>query len=233
MAPLVRVLITGTSLDLMRFVANALEKSGELNLVGIVLLEQAEASCRQFRPEAVLMTDGLQAAETLAAISRLSRHARVLLFGTIEDDAAAEGLLAGACGVLQGDATAREIVDMIRATEGDGVICPDRVTYALFSRLTRLRASRTADRCLVFTDLSFQEVGILRLLGAGLSNKQIAQQTNLSVHTVKNYVHRILKQLGLRNRMQAAAYLRTIACEAFDDGIEAGEWPLVRSADLV
>jgi DNA-binding NarL/FixJ family response regulator len=213
MAHLIRVLVTGTSLNEIQSVAVALEKSGEVSLAGMTFLERAETSFHQLHPEAVVITYNSKTPRALEVISRISTQARVLLLGMIQDDEAADGLLAGACGVVQGNATAREkeIVDMLRTGDDDGVICPDHITYELFNRLSRLRASRTSDSCIVSTDLSFQEISILRLLGAGLSNKQIARQCNLSVHTIKNHVHWILKRLGLQNRIQAEDYFQTLS----------------------
>lgn len=209
MAPLVRVLVTGTSLEWIQQVALGLEQSSEVSLVGITMLEDTEALFHKLHPEAVLITYNSQTPDALGIISRISRRSRVLLFGIIQSDDAADGLLAGAWGVLPAEPTAREIVDLLGRDEGADVICPDHVTYALFGRLCSLRASRLSDHFIASTDLSFQEVSILRLLGAGLSNKQIAQESHLSVHTVKNHVHRILKRLALQNRLQAADYFRT------------------------
>jgi DNA-binding NarL/FixJ family response regulator len=52
--------------------------------------------------------------------------------------------------------------------------------------------------------LSARQRGILRLVAEGLSNREIAAQTNLSALTVKGYVEEILQALGARNRVQAA-----------------------------
>lgn len=51
--------------------------------------------------------------------------------------------------------------------------------------------------------LSEQEMNVLRLMGQGLSNNDIAQQLFLSTGTVRNYVSVILSKLGVENRTQA------------------------------
>lgn len=51
--------------------------------------------------------------------------------------------------------------------------------------------------------LSEQEMNVLRLMGQGLSNNDIAQQLFLSSGTVRNYVSVILSKLGVENRTQA------------------------------
>jgi two-component system response regulator DevR len=211
MAPMVRVLVTGPSSDRLQALAGAVQQSGDLALAALASPEHAEAVIDRIQPDAVLMTYEPGTAEGPRIVRRISTCARVVLFGISQDAAAADGLLAGAQAVVQSDASVEEIVDMIRTDAGEGVRCPDCVAYELFDRLCQLRSSRTAGHCLVQTDLSFQEVSILRLLGAGLSNKQIANYSHLSVHTVKNYVHRILKRLGLQNRLQAADYFQAVS----------------------
>ena len=54
------------------------------------------------------------------------------------------------------------------------------------------------------TPLTRREQQIVELIGAGLSNKQIAGWLHLSLHTVKNHVHNILEKLDLPDRHAAA-----------------------------
>jgi DNA-binding NarL/FixJ family response regulator len=68
---------------------------------------------------------------------------------------------------------------------------------------SRPLASRAVDK------LTRREVEVLRLLGEGLTNAEIAGRLFISTKTAGNHVSSILMKLGLRNRSQAAALART------------------------
>jgi DNA-binding CsgD family transcriptional regulator len=55
-------------------------------------------------------------------------------------------------------------------------------------------------------DLSWREVHVLRLVAAGMSNREIGQELSISGHTVANHVRSILRKTGAANRTEAAGY---------------------------
>jgi DNA-binding CsgD family transcriptional regulator/tetratricopeptide (TPR) repeat protein len=71
------------------------------------------------------------------------------------------------------------------------------------ARTLGARAARVATRP---DDLSWREVEILRLVAAGLSNREIGQKLSISGHTVANHVRSILRKTGAANRTEAAGY---------------------------
>lgn len=54
--------------------------------------------------------------------------------------------------------------------------------------------------------LTAREETVVRLVAEGMGNREIAQQLNLSEHTVKNYLFRIFEKLGLSNRVELVLY---------------------------
>ena len=58
--------------------------------------------------------------------------------------------------------------------------------------------------------LTARQAQILRMLEMGLSNRDIADQLRIAIHTVKNHVHSVLTKLGVSTRAEAAALARTV-----------------------
>ena len=98
------------------------------------------------------------------------------------------------------------LVDLLAALDvvaGGETSCSPEVAHRLFSRLGHLgREQRQRERLERLT-LTHRELEILRLIADGLSNQEIARTLFLSVHTVKNHVHKILDTLGVSSRLAA------------------------------
>ncbi|BBY86472.1 Two-component system, NarL family, nitrate/nitrite response regulator NarL [Mycolicibacterium tokaiense] len=90
--------------------------------------------------------------------------------------------------------------------------CPPAVSAILLKRLSSLAAqTKSADRELALTA---REIQILRMIERGRSNRDIATELDIAIHTVKNHVHNLLTKLGVGTRAEAAALSRTIGAEA-------------------
>ena len=89
-----------------------------------------------------------------------------------------------------------------RASRGE-TACPPELAQAIFQRLRELAHQRSQLEDIDTMILTHREMQILELIAEGLANKQIAKRLHLSLHTVKNHVHRILGKLEARNRSEA------------------------------
>lgn len=175
---------------------------------GVEAIERAVATT----PDVVLMDirmprlDGLQATRTVLARTA----ARVLILTTFDsDEYVYEALRAGASGFLLKDAPAEQLIGAIRSVAaGDALIDP-AVTRRLIGTFTR--ALQPARRPAgpndavppQLTVLTARELDVLRLVAAGLSNREIAERLVVEESTVKTHVGRVLNKLGLRDRVQA------------------------------
>jgi len=70
--------------------------------------------------------------------------------------------------------------------------------------------------------LTAREAQILAMLEMNMSNRDIAAQLCIAVHTVKNHLHSLLKKMGVRTRADAAAMSRTIRYGDGDPGTRSG-----------
>jgi two-component system nitrate/nitrite response regulator NarL len=114
--------------------------------------------------------------------------------------------LAGASGYLVRDQSLTDLRAAIDAVARGEIACTPRVAHSLFSRLAALGHERRRRERLGFLSLSPRELEILRFLSQDLSNQEIATRLILSVHTVKNHVHKILETLGVSTRGEAVRY---------------------------
>ncbi|MFN8024564.1 MAG: response regulator transcription factor [Acidimicrobiales bacterium] len=166
---------------------------------------QAVAAARAHRPDLVLMdvrmpgTDGLMATRELQA---LDDPVNVLILTTFDDDDVLWGAVhAGAGGFVLKDSPADDLVKAIRLTAAGGSWLDPRVTPRL---LMRLRDTSPADAgARELARLSDRELEVLRLMAAGATNPEIAEQLIVSERTVKSHVGAIFTKLGARDRAAA------------------------------
>ncbi|MGY4652974.1 LuxR C-terminal-related transcriptional regulator [Mycobacterium sp. URHB0021] len=95
---------------------------------------------------------------------------------------------------------------MSRVASGES-LCSPRVSAILLKRLSALAAQRNTKSDEV--PLTTREIQILGMLETGLSNRDIADQLCIALHTVKNHVHSVLGKLGVSSRAEAAALSRS------------------------
>ncbi|MFE0790157.1 response regulator [Streptomyces mutabilis] len=188
-----------------------LESQEDMTVVGEAA-NGAEAArmAAELTPDVVLMDvrmPGLDGIEATRRIVATGGRTRILILTTFDlDDYAYAGLRAGASGFLVKDAQPEELLSGIRAVAtGDAVVAPSLTRRLLDAYVHHLPAP-TEDpdspdpRLAALTD---RESEILRVLGQGWTNTEIAERLHLAESTVKTHVGRILAKTGSRDRVQA------------------------------
>lgn len=163
------------------------------------------------RPDVVLMdirmpgTDGIEATRQIAADAGMS-DSRVLILTTFETDTnVLRGLRAGAYGFLPKDTRPDALLDAIRTVAtGESLLSPGATRTVIARALSRPDAP-TPEK---LASLTAREREVLRLVAAGRSNQEIADELTVSPLTAKTHVARILAKLGARDRVHLviAAY---------------------------
>ncbi|MEV0422098.1 response regulator [Streptosporangium canum] len=169
---------------------------------GVEAIEQA----RETAPDVCLVDvqmprlDGIDVARALA-----DAPTRVVMVTTFDLDEYVYGALrGGAVGFVLKDAGPSLLVEAVRAAyAGDALISPSitlRLLRHLADRGVRARARPPAQ------PLSARETEIVRAVARGRTNQEIADELFLSLSTVKGYVSGILVKLGVRSRVEIAAW---------------------------
>jgi DNA-binding NarL/FixJ family response regulator len=156
--------------------------------------EQAIALFQQLQPDLVLMDmrmPGKSGPEATAQIRRLSDQARVLILSAFDGDEEIHGALeAGAAGYVLKSATGEELIPALRAVAAGKRWIPRDVA-------TRLKSRN------LFEELTPREIGVLREVAKGLSNKELADVLGITEHTAKDHLKSILAKLRAADRTQA------------------------------
>jgi DNA-binding NarL/FixJ family response regulator len=142
--------------------------------------------------------DGIEATQLITASGG---HARVLVLTTFDDDDYVYGALrAGASGFLVKDMALDDILAAIRVVAaGDAMIAPSVTRRLIGQFAVQPRTDRKPRELAGITD---REREVLRLVGLGLSNAEIAAALYISAGTAKTHVARLLAKLGARDRVQ-------------------------------
>jgi DNA-binding NarL/FixJ family response regulator len=187
-----------------------LESEPDLEVVGdadggtqaLSLLAKLDSEGR--RPDVVVMdlqmspVDGIESTREIRA--RYGDVEVVALTSFAEEERVHGALAAGASGYLLKDADADEVAAAVRAAHRGEL----QLDAAVARRLTSsLRAGPRED---LTAEMTSRELDVLRLVGAGKANKEIAAELSISDRTARTHVSNILRKLGLSSRTQAALW---------------------------
>ncbi|MER6006328.1 response regulator [Nonomuraea sp. NPDC051941] len=160
------------------------------------------------RPDVALLDirmprlDGLGAASEMRRVAPGTAVVMLTTFG--EDDYIAKALDIGASGFLLKSGDPRELIAGIHAVADGAAYLSPRVAQRVIAHFAggkMTKGAQARDRVGPLTD---REREVLALVGAGMSNAEIARELHIVEGTVKAYVSAILTRLGVRNRVQAA-----------------------------
>ena len=183
--------------------------------------EEALSLADELRPDVILMDlrmprmDGVEATRRLRASHP---EIKVVVLTTYADDhSVLEALRAGALGYLTKDAGADEIRQALqRVASGQASLDPAVQMYLVEAIATTTTTTTTGPDAASDPSVSAaaqlpdgltpREAEVLGLIGAGLSNTEIAAQLFVSEATVKSHVNHMLPKIGARDRAQAVGY---------------------------
>jgi DNA-binding NarL/FixJ family response regulator len=162
-------------------------------------------------PQVVLMDLRMPRTDGVSATARIKRQwpdMQVLVLTTFDDDDLVfRSIEAGASGYLLKDVGSDALADAVRsASRGEAPLQPSVARKILGRLRSAAPISTEVAEPLLAHNLSEREMAVLRLLGRGAANREIAESLALTEGTVKNYISAILAKTGLHDRTQAALY---------------------------
>lgn len=197
---MIRVLLVDDHPVVREGVSAVLERERDIEVVGAAAtLDEGLKLAARLRPHVVLLDLRLPDADAADGVASFAAEGRAIVVFTAHDadEDVFRAIRGGARGYLLKGSPAAEIAQAIRHVHaGESYVSP-RIATKLVKSATQPRG-RTGL-------LSPRERGVLRLVAAGLSNRQIAETLSISERTVKFHVTAIFNKLGAENRAQAVA----------------------------
>lgn len=183
-----------------------LQLEKDIDVVGLAR-DGAEAVdlAAKLQPDLVLMDllmPGMNGVEATRRIRVQHPQIRVLVLTTYDDDEwVFDAVRAGASGYLLKDTPRDKVIEAIRGTATGKAFVDPGVAGKILDQV----ASPEAQPASVLTGkLTEREVDVLRLVGRGLSNSEIADRLHLSEGTVRNHISIIFSKLNVSDRTHAA-----------------------------
>jgi DNA-binding NarL/FixJ family response regulator len=114
----------------------------------------------------------------------------------------------GVAGYLLPDASGSDVVAAVRAVSRGEAVCPPQLCSTLFRFVAQTAKELPLQNSTAKPDLTLRQQQLVTLVAKGLTNKEIASHLNLSEFTVRNHIHRILKQVDAGSRSEAVETIR-------------------------
>ncbi len=192
---LIRILTVDDHPILRKGIASLVNAEADMKLVAEASSgQEAVELYRLHRPDVTLMDlqmPGMNGAEAISEIQSEFQDARIIVLTTYSGDAQIlKALRAGARAYILKGHVHRELLETIRAVHAGQKRIPPDIAAEL--------AEHATDDA-----LSSREIGVLRLIAAGNSNKLIADRLSIGEATVKSHVANILSKLGANDRAHA------------------------------
>lgn len=161
----------------------------------------------QLSPDVVLMDISMPVMDGIAVTRQITYQfpatAVIMLTMYRQNQQMLAAMKNGAKGYLFKSTSSREVARAIRAVHEGGMLIEPELTKVIVNEFRRLSDAASANHP---DALSEKEIEIIRLVGAGMTNKEIAEKLAYTDKTVKNYLSIIFHKLGIRDRTQAAIF---------------------------
>lgn len=169
-------------------------------------LAAAYAAVSELRPDVLVLDMNMPGSDVaLPSFPTFSPETRVVALGVSGVESEILSCVeAGVAGYVSLEGSLDDVESAIRSAVRGEFPLSARMAGLLARRIASLVRSQGATGA--GAALTHREVEVVRLVGEGLSNKEIARRLGVEVATVKNHVHNLMEKLRVRSRSEAAAW---------------------------
>lgn len=164
---------------------------------------EALAQAARLRPDVVVLDVRLPGATGLEVCAELTQRipgAHVVMLTSFPNDGVVmSAFAAGARGFVLKESDPTVIRQAVRTVADGSTFADPKVAGKLVALATRGRRAKGP------FDLTLQEMRVLELLPRGLTNHEIGDRLGIGENTVKTHLRNVMRKLGARDRVQAAA----------------------------
>jgi len=202
----IRVLVADCKRLWTELLVETLRQDSRLEAVASVSSPEGfVAEVKAVRPDVVLIGAG-----TDSTVFRVLREAHaelpalhsVVLLTSTEGELIRESFHAGARGVLVRDDPTDVIIECLHCVSRGRVWARIDQFACFLEFVGQYGAARAVVDPTLMESLTRREVALIECVAKGLTNREIASRLHLSEHTVRNYLFRVFRKLGVSNRAE-------------------------------
>jgi DNA-binding NarL/FixJ family response regulator len=210
----IRVLLIEDNRILREGISAMLNDQPDIRAVATSGNGDALEKARKLKPQVVLLDLGLRSQNSLRIAETIKTRfpkAEIVVMDLIPVQAEViEFVKAGVSGFILKDATIDDFLHTIRSVAEGKKVLPPPLAESLFSHIVEFAVQTgKADKLMRAVKLTKREHEVVNLISRGMSNKEIAGELNIAVHTVKSHVHNTLEKLALQTRLELASFALT------------------------
>ncbi|MCB2229860.1 response regulator transcription factor [bacterium] len=210
----IRVLLIEDNRLLREGITAMLNEQPDIRAVSSSGNGDAVEKAKKLKPQVVLLDLGLRSQSSLRVAELIKTEfpqAQIVVMDLIPSQAeVAEFVQAGVAGFILKDATIDDFLRTIRSVAEGEKVLPPSLAHSLFSHVVEYAVQNgKAARLMKSVRLTRREHEVVDLIARGMSNKEIANELHIAVHTVKSHVHNTLEKLALHTRLELASFALT------------------------
>lgn len=204
----IRVLLVDDHEFFRQGASSILKQTDDIQVIGeaangLLAIEK----CREQLPDVILMDINMPECDGLTATREIKReypYVKILIL-TVSDteEMLFDAVKSGASGYILKTANPASVVESIRLVHAGEPVIPSNLAVQIISEFSKPVERSVRQQVDALTE---REIEVLRHLGTGATNREIAKALYISENTVRNHVRNILEKLHLNNRVQAATY---------------------------